>query len=76
MPRATALKLAVCGAGQAVVQVAEDSKSRIEYAMKFYLSRQAFLDEKALYEDPSQPLGQFLPEVCTTCSQYAALQWL
>ena len=52
-----------CGAGQAVVQVVEDSRTHVQYAMKFYLSPNAFRDEKALYEDSSQPLGRFLPEV-------------
>jgi Protein kinase domain len=53
----------VCCVGQAVVQVVEDARTRIEYAAKFYLFRSAFEDEKALYEDPLQPLGHFLPEV-------------
>ena len=56
-----------------MVQVAEDIRTRIEYAMKFYLTRQAFLDERVLYEDPSQPLGAFLPEVCDACSRYCGV---
>lgn len=53
--------------------MAEDIRTRIEYAMKFYLTRQAFLDERVLYEDPSQPLGAFLPEVCDACSRYCGV---
>ena len=46
-----------------MVQVVEDRRKRIEYAIKFYLFRDAFEGERALYQDLSQPLGQFLPEV-------------
>ena len=52
----------VC-AGQAVVQIAEDIRSRREYAFKFFVSRTAFEQEAKLYEDPEQPLGRFLPEL-------------
>jgi hypothetical protein len=46
-----------------VVQICEDRNTRIEYAMKFFLSRPAFEHELALYMDSTQPLGAFLPEV-------------
>lgn len=41
-----------------MVQIAEDPRTRIQYAMKFYLLQDAFRDEKALYLDPDQPLGK------------------
>ncbi|NJR42329.1 MAG: hypothetical protein HC767_06390 [Akkermansiaceae bacterium] len=50
-------------AGQAVVQIAEQVYSRDEFAIKFFLSPEAFAEEASLYEDPSQPLGRFLPEL-------------
>ena len=50
-------------AGQAVVQIAEDPRSRLDYALKFFLSEGAFRHEKGLYLDDSQPLGQFLPQL-------------
>lgn len=46
-----------------MVQIAEDRGTRIEYAMKFFLSRAAFEHELALYADNTKPLGAFLPEV-------------
>lgn len=53
-----------CGvlAGQSVVQIAEDIYTQQQYAVKFFLSQQAFEQEALLYEDPTQPLGRFLPE--------------
>jgi hypothetical protein len=50
-------------AGQAVVQIVEDGRTRLQYAMKFFLSRTAFLQEKDLYISPEQPLGRFLPQL-------------
>jgi hypothetical protein len=50
-------------AGQAVVQIAEDRAARDQYAMKFFLSENAFIQEKKLYTDPSIPLGKFLPQL-------------
>lgn len=50
-------------AGQAVVQIAEDVRTRCEFALKFFLSDTAFEQEAKLYEDPEQPLGRFLPEL-------------
>ena len=51
-----------CGAGQAIVQLAISSVNRLEYAIKFFLSRSAFEQERYLYSG-SNPLGQFLPKV-------------
>jgi hypothetical protein len=34
-----------------------------EYAMKLFLSDSNFRQEKALYMDPNEPLGRFLPEL-------------
>lgn len=48
--------------GQAVVQIAEDSFTREQFAVKFFLSKTAFSQEAKLYKDPEQPLGRFLPE--------------
>jgi hypothetical protein len=45
-----------------VVQLAEDVYSRQQFAVKFFLSKQAFQQEAGLYEDPDQPLGRFLPQ--------------
>ena len=42
-------------AGQAVVQIAEDRHVRQQFALKFFLTRQAFEQEARLYEDPDQP---------------------
>jgi hypothetical protein len=50
-------------AGQAVVQMVEDGRTRLQYAMKFYLSHADFLQEKELYINPGQPLGRFLPQL-------------
>lgn len=52
-----------CGAGQAVVQIAEERSSREQYAIKLFLSRSAFNQEKSLYEDSVAPLGRFLPKL-------------
>ena len=60
---AAVAKIAHAGAGQAVIQFAADKETREEYAIKVFLSRRAFEDEAALYEDKSNPLGQFLPQV-------------
>lgn len=45
-----------------MVQIAEDVRSKQQYAVKFFLYRHAFEQEARLYEDPEQPLGHFLPE--------------
>ena len=45
-----------------MVQIAEDVHTHQQYAVKFFLSKQAFEQEARLYEDPDQPLGRFLPE--------------
>jgi hypothetical protein len=53
----------LCAAGQSVVQLVEDRRTRTQYAMKLFLSKQAFQEEKNLYMDSSMPLGAFLPEL-------------
>lgn len=56
-------------AGQAVVQIAEEKASREQFAIKLFLSRSAFQQEKGLYEDSSAPLGRFLPKLrCVSVS--------
>jgi hypothetical protein len=55
--------------GQAVVQMARSVHTKgLEYAIKFYVSWEAFNVEHALYLHVSGPtatgLAQFLPEVC------------
>jgi hypothetical protein len=55
-------------AGQAVVQMVRSIHNGLEYAIKFFVSRDAFNVEHALYEQGTGPtatgLAQFLPEVC------------
>ena len=48
-------------AGQAIVQMAVSQSTRREYAMKFFICRDSFDLERALYSGDN-PLGQFLPE--------------
>jgi hypothetical protein len=38
-------------AGQAVVQFATDIRTERDYAIKFFATREAFIDEAALYSD-------------------------
>jgi hypothetical protein len=58
-------------AGQAVVQMAKSKHDRLEYAIKFFVSRAAFDVEQAMYGQGSGAhscgLAQFLPKVssCT-----------
>ena len=59
-------------AGQAIVQMAQHKASRLEYAIKFFIARSAFLQEKDLYTGDS-PLGQFLPQVCTEATRTSML---
>lgn len=56
-------------AGQAVVQIVQDRVSRMEFAMKFFLSHRAFDKESRLYMDRTQPLGQYLPDLRTIVDQ-------
>jgi hypothetical protein len=49
-------------AGQAIVQMAYSPNSRLEYAVKFFIARDAFEQERALYCGHN-PLGRFLPQV-------------
>ena len=41
----------------------EDVNSHTQYAAKFFLSYRAYKHELQLYQDPHNPLGQFLPEL-------------
>jgi hypothetical protein len=54
-------------AGQAVVQMARSVRNGVEYAIKFFVSRDAFNVEHALYVHGTGPaatgLAQFLPLV-------------
>lgn len=51
------------GAGQAVVQFVTHEINKVDYAVKFIVTRRTFLEESAQYTDPSNPLRQFLPQV-------------
>jgi hypothetical protein len=53
---------APCDAGQAVVQFAKHSVSEEEFAIKFFLFKSAFREERAQYTDRSRPLWHFLPK--------------
>lgn len=53
----------VAHAGQAVVQIVEERNSRQDFAIKLFLSKVAFEQEKKLYVDPNLPLGRFLPNL-------------
>ena len=48
-----------------MVQIVEDRNSRLQYAVKFFLSTGAFHQEKGMYLEPNQPLGGFLPQLRT-----------
>jgi hypothetical protein len=70
-----ALMVAAC-AGQAVVQIAESVGTHTageHFAMKFFLSQAVFDQEKALYQDEEQPLGQFLPRLHSTAEEDGAI---
>ena len=54
-------------AGQAVVQFATDVRTEREYAIKFFATRDAFIDEAALYSDSQNPLSKLLPRVREIC---------
>lgn len=62
------LKCSALVAGQAVVQMAISKRTRSEYAIKFFLSREAFNEESGLYSQgkhaKSGTFAQFLPRVC------------
>eukprot|EP00892_Ulva_mutabilis_P012442 jgi/Ulvmu1/9570/UM053_0060.1 len=47
--------------GQAVIQFVKDHRTGCHYAVKFFLSTNAFADERRLYTNPDSPLGKFLP---------------
>ena len=46
-----------------MVQLAEEVESRLEYAMKFFVSDLAFEQEEKLYMNEGNPLGKFLPKL-------------
>ena len=50
-------------AGQAVVQFASHEVTRVEYAIKFFLSSTPFREELVQYTDAASPLRHFLPAV-------------
>jgi hypothetical protein len=50
-------------AGQAVTQFATDIRTEREFAIKFFATREAFLDETALYTDSQVPLTH-VREIC------------
>jgi hypothetical protein len=50
-------------AGQAVVQFACHTVSKLEYAIKLFVSRAAFDDESKQYTNNDSPLTQFLPRL-------------
>jgi hypothetical protein len=62
-PESTQPTMCYVCAGQAVVQIVEERGSRTDYAIKFFLSSQGFINEKDLYLDSSKPLGKFLPKL-------------
>jgi hypothetical protein len=49
------------GAGQGLVAFATGAFDRLDYAIKFFLSRPSFLAEVGLYQ--SESLGKLLPQV-------------
>lgn len=55
------------------MQIAEDRSTRDQFALKFFISSTAFLQEKKLYLDPSTPLGKFLPQLHTIAEGENAL---
>lgn len=56
-----------------MVQMAEDRGTRDQYALKFFLSENAFVQEKRLYLDTSNPLGKFLPQLHSIAEGQTAL---
>jgi hypothetical protein len=51
-------------AGQAIVQMARSRHSiEQEWAIKFFLSREAYQAEAAVYADLCNPLREYLPQV-------------
>jgi hypothetical protein len=49
-------------AGQAIVQFAVHVLSKVEYAIKFFVSAVTFKGEQSLYLDNASPLKVFLPK--------------
>lgn len=60
--------------GQAIVQMAMSKTTRLEYAIKFFLSAAGFNEERGLYRQGSGITGgnfaQFLPKVCCSPAFY------
>ena len=52
-----------CLPGQAVVQFGTEKLNGLEYALKFFISQNAFENEAAQYTDALSPLRQFVPKV-------------
>jgi hypothetical protein len=50
-----------------MVQVAEDNRTRIEYAMKFYLSHKAYKDERGEHSNESDESLEYLSRWCSVC---------
>lgn len=46
-----------------MVQFAEHQINKVDYAMKFIVTRRTFVEESAQYTDPDNPLLRFLPQV-------------
>ena len=67
LSRATTKSRGSMCAGQAVVQFATDIRTEREYAIKFFATRDAFIDEAALYSDSQNPLNKLLPRVREIC---------
>lgn len=55
------------------MQMAESRSTRDQFALKFFLSEAAYIQERTLYLDPSNPLGQFLPQLYTIAEEETAL---
>lgn len=49
------------------MQFATDIRTEREYAIKFFATRDAFIDEAALYSDSQNPLNKLLPRVREIC---------
>lgn len=67
-------------AGQAVVQMARGKNDRLDYAIKFFVSQDAFESELAMYGQgsgaPAGVLSQFLPRVIFLLLRICANTWL
>lgn len=63
--------------GQGVVQMAKSQQTRMDYAIKFYVSQSAFQEECSMYQPTDEreenELIQFLPQVLLSLSNYVVL---